>query len=92
MSERVALGMACLTLSLQLKNGELDEMTLAELHARAERLPVSDPLFLAVNEAMVQAEIADPAQLRAIGHRLHEKLELALRPDPPGMQRADIHG
>ena len=93
MSERVALGMACLTLALQLKNGERDDMTLASLHARAEQLDRTDPLYLAVNEAAVMAEVAqDPEALRQLGARLQDKLDLALRPAPPGMDRVDIHG
>jgi hypothetical protein len=45
-----------------------------------------------VNEAVVASEVATPDELRVIGQRLQDKLELALRPDPPGMERADIHG
>ena len=93
MDERIALGLACLTLSLQLKNGERDDMTLADLHARAERLPVTDPLYLAITEAVVQAEIAHaPAALAEIGHSLHHALSVMLTPTPPGQDRSDIHG
>lgn len=93
MSDRIALGMACLTFSLQLKIGELDDMTLGELRERAERLPVDDPLFLAITEAAVQAEIAQtPVRLAAIGAQLHDRLAAEFLPVVPGLDRVDIYG
>lgn len=92
MSDRLALGMACLTFALQLRNGELDEMTLAELRERSERLPADDALRLAVTHAAVQAEIASPDRVRAIGTDLHDRLMILMRPEPPGQDRRDIHG
>lgn len=92
MSDRVALGMAGLTLSLQLKNRELDAMTLADLHARAERLPPEDALYRAITECVVMVEVAAPDDLPAIGEQLHRAIDQALRPVPPDLHRVDIHG
>lgn len=92
MSDRLALGMACLTFALQLRNGELDEMTLAELRERSERFRADDALRLAVTSAAVQAEIAHFEELREIGADLHDRLMILMRPEPPGLDRRDIHG
>ena len=93
MSDRVSLGMSALTYALQLKNGELDAMTLADLHARAERFAPTDPLFVAITEAVVQVEVAHtPDALRLIGARLHERLSALFIPDVPGQDRVDIYG
>ncbi|MCB1349828.1 MAG: hypothetical protein KDK11_14765 [Maritimibacter sp.] len=87
---------AALNLGYQASVLNVSRADVALVQANAEQvLDHDDPAFLAVNRFATDYELAvmDPAtDLPRIGEALRKAIQLALQPDPPGLDRRDIHG
>lgn len=87
--------MNTLAVAMSAKAGTLEHADVATLQVKAEQLlDHSDPLFFAINDFATQFELhrRDPSQWAALGEVLHHKLDVAVTPPPPDLDRADIHG
>jgi hypothetical protein len=81
--------------ALSAKVGGLTALAVEQLRSAAEaQLDPDLPLRQAVLQfaTMFEADRRDPAALRQHGDELAHAVELALRPDPPDLNRRDIHG
>jgi len=92
---RIGIGLAAASVAMKAKCGQLDEMDVDDLYARAEQeLGHDDPLFRAVSAFATQYQVwaHDAPQLARLGDALSHAVIVASRPDPVDMARVDIHG
>lgn len=87
---------AALDLGYQARALNVSRADVSLVQANAEQvLDHDDPVFFAINRFATDYELAvmDPAtDLPRIGEALRDAIDLALRPDPPDIDRKDIHG
>ena len=87
--------MDVLAVAMAAKAGTLDYADVVRLQTKGEQLlGRDDPLFYAVSDFATQFELhrRDPSQWAALGALLHHRLDVAITPAPPDLDRSDIHG
>lgn len=92
MSDRVSVAMAALACVYKLRAGTYGPPDQTVLSARAAQLSPDDPLRGLAALIPVAAELREPSRREATADLLEITVERAMRPQPPGMDRADIYG
>lgn len=94
--EQTKILYAALEIGYRSETGTVTPVDLATLHSDAERhLDPEDPARLAIDryaDAFFLARFGIDRSLPEIGRDLRDAIQLAQRPDPPDVERKDIHG
>ncbi len=94
-SPRFQVAADATAVAMQAMVNDLDAISVDDLVTKAGQLLESDdPVFRAVVEFATQHELVrrQPEMLRNAGEVLRDRMILLMRPDPPDLDRVDIHG
>ncbi|PZQ99914.1 MAG: hypothetical protein DI533_04590 [Cereibacter sphaeroides] len=86
---------AAFAVGMKAKCAELTALDVEQLRSQTEELLADgDPLRAAILAFATQYELCrfDAAQLVDLGNQLCRAVEIALLPEPPDLDRRDIHG